>query len=128
MSKPSLLDASALLALVQNEPGADVVEAYLTEACMCAVNASEAIAKLLLRGADSGKVTRFLEASEIPLLPFDEDLAYRAAYLVDRTRQRGVSFADRACIALAQRENLPIVTADKQWASLDLDVELILIR
>jgi PIN domain nuclease of toxin-antitoxin system len=67
-------------------------------------------------------------ALSLPVAPFDEALALRAGELRLLTARHGLSLADRACIALAERERLPAVTADRAWTKLDLGVEIRLIR
>lgn len=62
------------------------------------------------------------------MAPFDTDLALRAALLRNSTRPYGLSLGDRACLALARREGLPVLTADRSWAKLDVGVEVVLIR
>ena len=62
------------------------------------------------------------------MVPFDDDLAVRAALLRPTTKRAGLSFADRACIATAIRLNATVVTADRAWAELDLPCPIELIR
>jgi ribonuclease VapC len=119
---------------VQDEPGAAVVAAALAEAPrISAVNLSEVFAKAAEAGREAEAYQRFL--ASIGLLPgvlrvepFGEADALAAAQLRAPTRRFGLSFADRACLALALRVGEPVVTADRRWGDLDLPVEVRLIR
>lgn len=121
-----LLDASAALALLQDEAGTAVVAAALEVAAISAVNAVEVLARL---GAmmPEGSAQAAFAALELPLLPFTAAEVGLAQGLV--RRHRGVlSLADCACIASAQRLGIPVLTADRLWASLPLGIEVRLIR
>lgn len=122
------LDASALLAVLLDEPGADVVSVLLGEAGISAVNYSEVAGKLLDRAARPETVARAL-APYAPLVePFDLALAEQAALLRPATRRAGLSLGDRACLALATAHAAVAVTADRAWADLDLGVTITVIR
>ena len=124
----AVLDASAVLAVYLLEPGCEVVQAALPDARISAVNAAEILSKLVERGA-SERLRRLAERSIRDLIvPFDLDLALRVARLLPLTRPLGLSLGDRACLALAEREGLPVLTADKQWARLQLGVAIRVIR
>jgi ribonuclease VapC len=124
-----ILDASALLALVKNEPGTDKVEKLLGSIIMSCVNVSE-VATVLF------KVDMSLEdfkESILPLvstiLPFDEEQALMTASLQKKTKSKGLSLGDRACLALGITKQLPIYTDDRIWTELDLEnVDIRLIR
>ncbi len=122
----ALLDASAVLALLQDEAGSAVVGAALATAALSAINAVEVLARLGAAMADADAQAAF-SALELPLLPFTAAEIGRAEGLV--RRHRGVlSLADCACIATAQRLAIPVLTADRVWATLPLGVEVRLIR
>lgn len=123
-----VFDASAFLAIVRKERGADLAASRLPGSSMSTINASEA----LMRGAEKGcsfELMRLLLANEgVSLVEFDEALAVSTALLRPATRAFGLSFADRACIATAVRLSAAIVTADRVWAELDLPCKVELIR
>jgi PIN domain nuclease of toxin-antitoxin system len=123
-----VLDASALLALVHREPGADRVRPLLPQAVMSAVNFCETVQRLR-RG---GMPLEVVQAALTPLVPvpvpFDASLAYIAASVHERTREQGLSFGDCACLALALSRNLPAVTAERAWDQCDVGVKIIRIR
>ncbi len=123
-----VLDASSLLAFLHDEPGADRVWSVLSGAMVCAVNWSEVVQKSLRRQADiAGMRQEFAEAGVI-FMPFTQEQAEIAALLWDKTRHHGLSLADRACLALALERKLPILTADRAWSELNLDMDIQLIR
>lgn len=131
---PLVLDASALLALLHAEPGADrVAEALSAGAHISTVNWAEVLTKLDEVGRSPADVVRDLE--EMGVLPdglkvhvFDELLARSTAELARKTRTAGLSLADRACLALCSRLGGRVLTADRQWAKLELGFEITLIR
>src|SRR6266571_1196560 len=119
MAEPShVLDASAVLALIHLEPGADVVAEVLQGAVISAVNLSEAVARLCDRGVPERGIRAVLDQLEFEIVDFDEKSAYRAGLLRTTTRPAGLSFGDRACLALAEQLNLPALTADRSWEGL----------
>lgn len=123
-----VLDASSLLAFLHDEPGADRVWSVLSGAMVCAVNWSEVVQKSLRRQADiTGMRQEFAEAG-VSFMPFTAEQAEIAALLWDKTRHHGLSLADRACLALAMERQLPILTADRAWSALSLDLDIQLIR
>jgi ribonuclease VapC len=95
---------------------------------MCAVNLSEIVAKLAERGASLSLVRSALARYGLEIMPFDEDLAERAGALRVKTRDFGLSLGERACLALAERERLPVLTADHMWTELDLSLDVRVLR
>ncbi len=124
----TVLDASALLALLNDEPGSAAVEAALAEALICSVNLSETAAVLADIGLAAPEVRTILADLGLRTAAFDDDLAFRAAELRPTTRAMGLSLGDRACLALAQREGLPALTADRSWSRLDIGIAVRQIR
>ena len=123
-----VLDASAVLVLLNGEPGMAVVAEVLPRAVIGAVNISEAVAKLAEGGMPGSAIQEAIEGLRLNILPFDAELALAAGLLRPLTRSAGLSLGDRACLALGMRLQLPVLTADRIWAGLDLDVEVELIR
>lgn len=131
----AVLDASALLAYLQDEPGADAVEVRLTAgAAISTVNWSEVLAKVMEAGAAATERLEHLVeeggglAELLAVTPFLRRDAERAAALQAVTRSRGLSLGDRACLALADRLGVPAVTADRAWLDLDIAVDILSIR
>jgi ribonuclease VapC len=123
-----VLDASAFLAIVRDEIGADIAIMRIPGATMSAVNASEALMRGVEKGAPLELMHELLSAQQVEMVPFDFELAVEAALLRAGTKHLGLSFADRACIATAIRLGATIVTADRVWATLDLGCKIELIR
>jgi PIN domain nuclease of toxin-antitoxin system len=123
-----VLDASAVLAFLQREPGGAVVAEHLSTAVISAVNVAEVASRLSDRGVPDGGAREAISALRLEIAAFDHDLAYASAALRPATRRLGLSLGDRACLALAKRERLPALTADRAWASLDMGVEIRLVR
>lgn len=125
----AVLDASALLALVLNEPSRSVVAAAVgAGAVIGTVNLSEVVAKLRENGATEAAIHLALDPLGIAIADFDTGLAYAAGFLRPTTRTAGLSVGDRACLALAQHLALPALTADRAWASLSLGITITVIR
>jgi ribonuclease VapC len=123
-----VLDASALLAHLRGEPGGDLVADRLDSGAICAVNWTEVFQKLVDDGLSDITIRAALDGISAAVVIFDIPLAEDAGRLRRATRDRGLSLGDRACLALARREGLPVLTADRAWAELDLGVEVVLIR
>jgi PIN domain nuclease of toxin-antitoxin system len=123
-----VLDASALLALLNSEPGSEQVAAVLTEAVISSVNLSEVIARLADAGRSRTEISEFLEALELEVASFDTEMAYRAGMLRPLTRHLGLSLGDRTCLALGEFLRLPVMTADRAWGELDIEIEVQIVR
>lgn len=123
-----VLDASAILAVVQSETGAEVVLEAIPDGVISVVNISEVVAKLTDRGYRDDAIRKELRELNLAVKDFDEDQAYAAGMLRPLTRDRGLSLGDRACIALGLRLGLAVLTADRSWAGLDVGVDVRLVR
>jgi ribonuclease VapC len=123
-----VLDASALLALINGEAGADKVWPLMTRSMMSAVNYCETVHKLRRRGLPVETVKATLTPLVPSPVPFDEPMAYVAASIHERTRGQGISLADCACLALALSRNVPAVTTERSWEACDVGVKIIRIR
>jgi PIN domain nuclease of toxin-antitoxin system len=129
-----VLDASALLAFVYNEPGADRLEpAFRLGARTSTVNWAEALSRMADRGETvDGALMRLklqIDAlGTIEVVPFTESYAREAARLRAATRHLSLSLADRACLALGRLHRLPVLTTDRAWRSLHISVKIEVIR
>jgi PIN domain nuclease of toxin-antitoxin system len=128
VSDEVVLDASALLALLNQEQGSDVVAASIPEAIISTVNLSEVISKLVDAGLPEAVTHQVLDGLMLNVVPFDEVQAFKAGMLRLQTKALGLSFGDRACLALAKYLDRPVLTADQIWRNLDLGVDVRLIR
>ncbi len=124
----AVLDASAVLAVYFDEAGAGEVRAALPGALLSAVNYTEVIGKALDRGDTLAASLHKLAAMGVEIVAHDARLAQRAGELRPLTKRAGLSLADRACLALAERERLPVLTADRSWKALGLGFDVRLIR
>jgi PIN domain nuclease of toxin-antitoxin system len=123
-----VLDASALLAYMFSEPGRPQVEAELGSSCLSTVNLAEVLGRFVRHGQGSQPVLRQVLASPIEIVPFSDTEAALAASLLPHTQPLGLSLADRACLALALRRGIPVLTADRTWAALNVGVSVQVIR
>ena len=123
-----VLDASALLALINDEPGAETVAAVLRDAAITTVSLTEVVTKMIDIGVPAEEAWN--EAVDlVPLVvDFGPELCRRAALLRTSTRAFGLSLGDRACLALAEQLRLPALTTDLAWGSLSIGVEVRLAR
>jgi ribonuclease VapC len=123
-----VLDASAVLALVHGESGAERVKAVLPLAGLGSVNLAEVVTKLVERRVPLDAIADLLQDFDLDLHPFDEALAFDAGALRANPRARGLSLGDRACLALARRLGARVLTADRAWRGLDLGVPVEMMR
>jgi PIN domain nuclease of toxin-antitoxin system len=123
-----VLDASAVLAVLNSEPGGDKVSGHLSGGLMSAVNAVEVGTRLVDAGMTPDIANEAIDLLGMTIVDFDGELAAVATALRPATRKAGLSLADRACLALAVRENLPAITADQLWSSVDVGVKVEMIR
>lgn len=123
-----VVDASAILALAFNEPGASRVAAVLPEATVSSVNLSEAAAKLIEKGAAPEAARLVLGAMRLDIVPLDWNLGWEAALLRQSTKAMGLSLGDRVCLALAVRRNCVALTADRIWLGMASGPKIEVIR
>lgn len=120
-----VIDASVVLAWLQDEPGSDEAEPLLTEGIIGAANWSEVLQKARQHGAEPGAVGWLLSSFGVRVAEVTATDAERAAELWSRASS--LSLADRLCLALALRLQLAAATADSEWRSLAGGPELILL-
>lgn len=123
-----VLDASALLALLNQEAGHAMVASLVPVAAMSTVNLAEVVARLADRGMTASDIHDALDNLGFEPMPYDSDLAYAAGLLRPTTRAYGLSLGDRACLALAQRLRVPVLTSDQAWRDLRIGVEIRVLR
>lgn len=123
-----MIDASALIALLLDEPGAQAVERLLGRAVMSVVNWAEVLQRFRAHGVETAGKRESVEALGVGIVGFTPEDAEAVAELWEPTRAAGLSLADRACLALARRLDLPAHTADRDWRKVDVGVEVVLIR
>src|SRR5205809_1933863 len=124
-----VLDASALIALFYQEPGNDkVAEAIEDGAVLSTVNLSEVASKLNELGTPEALIKTAINVLELTTVDFNAELAYKVGLLRPITKNAGLSLGYRACLALAQYLNLPVLTMDRVWVDLLPDITVQLIR
>ncbi len=121
MSKAmSVLDSSAILAVLNAENGAANVEPLLSSSIVSSINVAEVLTKLVERNISLKKALEDFLKLGLEIVEFDVNQAAKVAELRLVTKHLGLSLGDRSCLALAISENITAVTADKIWSSLNL--------
>jgi ribonuclease VapC len=123
-----VLDASAVLALLNQEPGKERVESLLADSVISVVNYCEVLGKLIDAGLSEEDAQECIDLLGIECLDFDLELARLAAALRPTTKKFGLSLGDRSCLALGIARRSTIVTAERAWGRLKIGVNIDLIR
>ena len=123
-----VIDASALLAFVRDEPGADRVAAVLSDCVISTVNLGEAVTALVNRGYPAEEARRIMAAVRVDSVPLEPEVALDAGALREPTRSLGLSFGDRVCLSLAAHMDATALTCDRKWTALDIGIAVELIR
>jgi ribonuclease VapC len=124
----AVLDASAVLAVLRQEPGRERVMKAIDNALISSVNLHEVYKELALEGIEAASAFALVDMLELTVRPHGETEALEAAMLTPLTNKVGCGLGDRCCIALAIAEGLPALTSDRPWQRLDIPgliVELI---
>lgn len=124
----AVLDASALLAFLRREPGAESVASLLADSVISSINLAETYSKLVQYGDHLESAAYQVERLQIPVIEFDKGQAMLTASVHQSTRGHGLSLADCACLSLGMIRRSIVVTADRKWAELVLDVEIVQVR
>ena len=114
----AVFDASAVIALLRDEPGAEMIAGYAGDALISTVNLQEVIEALLVRGFTPEIARAMIEALHLEVRPHEIEDAYAAAGLEGATRTLGRGLGDRTCMALAISTGLPAITTDQEWSQL----------
>jgi PIN domain nuclease of toxin-antitoxin system len=123
----SVVDASAVIAFVNRESGWDAI-LTTDRPVISAVNYAEVASYFTKAGLKVDDARDALDPLNLMLVSFDVEQAEEVARLRPTTLRAGLSLGDRACLALAVRMHLPVMTADRLWADLDVGVPITLIR
>jgi ribonuclease VapC len=124
----SVLDSTAVLAVFFEERGAENVIPLLPAASISTVNVTEVVGVALRKGADFALVRDFLTRLALEVVPYSVEHALAAGSLEPYAKPFNLSLADRACLAVGLSLGRPVVTADRKWAGLPLDLSVKLIR
>jgi PIN domain nuclease of toxin-antitoxin system len=132
MTDKIVIDTSAVIALINREEGFEVVEKRIGNAIISSVNFSEVITvanrELFEAEEERAEGLKLIRNTFSHIIEFDAEQAIIAASFDPLTRKYGLSLGDRSCLALAQQQKLPVLTADKIWKDLDFGIKVQLIR
>ncbi|MEA5564848.1 MULTISPECIES: type II toxin-antitoxin system VapC family toxin [unclassified Anabaena] len=123
-----VVDASAVLALLNQETGSEEILQLIDNAAISSVNLSEVIAKLAEAGIPEEEIRQILLNLNLEVILFNEEQALRAGMMRPATKSIGLSFGDRACLALGVILNQPVITTDRLWSNLNIGIEIRVVR
>jgi ribonuclease VapC len=123
-----VLDASALLVILNQEPGKERVEAILGQSVVSTVNVAETIGKLMEAGMSAANARASLELLHLEVVDFDNEMAHLAGSLKVSTKRLGLSLGDRCCLALGALRGNTVVTADRLWSKLKFGIQVEVLR
>ena len=123
-----VLDASALLAYLQEEPGGERVREVLAHSVISTVNWAEIIRKARDYGVDTQGLREDLASLGLAFEPFSAVQAETAGQIKERTRRLGLSLGDWACLALGSDRGEAVYTSDRAWLKLTLGIDVEAIR
>lgn len=124
-----VLDASAVLAVTKNEPGASqVAAAIIAGAAISTVNLAEVVSWYANHGFPIEASRHELSELGLEVVPLDEATAYAAGMLLPQTKHLGLSLGDRVCLMLARSRGVPALTGDQKWRRLQVGVSIEMIR
>lgn len=124
-----VFDASALIALFAKEKGYELIKSHMKDAVISSVNIAEVYKYCIeVQNLTKDETQTLIKLADIKIIDFDDEQALITAEIVNKTKQYGLSLADRACIALAIIKNTSIVTCDRIWQKVDIGVEFIMAR
>jgi ribonuclease VapC len=115
-----VLDASAVIAVLRNEAGADMIASHMGAALISTVNLQEVIKALVLRGLTIAAARKIIDDLHLDIRAHETEDAYAAAALTEATCKHGSGLGDRTCMALAIAENVPVITTDREWTKLKI--------
>jgi PIN domain nuclease of toxin-antitoxin system len=129
MTDKIVFDSSALIMLFAKEPGYEIIRQHMKYAVISSVNIAEVYKYCIeVQQLSEEDCRHLIKLSGIKIIDFCEEQALITARIINHTRQYGLSLGDRSCIALAMFKNCSILTCDKIWQKVDLDVNFIMAR
>lgn len=129
MANKIVFDSSALIMLFAKEPGYESVRQNLKHAIISSVNIAEVYKYCIaVQNLTEDDCRNLIKLSGIKIIDFCEEQALLTAKIIKQTKEYGLSLGDRGCIALAMFKNYPILTCDKIWQKIDLDVDFRMAR
>lgn len=124
----NVIDSSALLAFLNKESGFEQVSEYLTNSAMSTVNVAEVAGILNKKGMPNDEAAALVSEIIEQIIPFSRQHAFYAASLLEAGRPLGLSLGDRACLSVAACQRWPVITADKVWLKIKLDIKIHCVR
>jgi len=125
----AVLDASAVIALILGEKGAERIADIVDDCALSTVNLAEIVGYFARNGASEAAIRDLFDGLQINIVPLDAELATAAGLLLPATRAAGLSLGDRACLALAQQLRVKAMTTDRSWSRITratgIEIELI---
>ena len=115
----NVLDASAILTVLQNEKGQENVTLILETSAVSRINVTEVLTKLVEKGMSVDEASEVFDSLDLQIIEFDKEQSLKVAELRPLTKHLGLSLGDRCCLALAITKKLPAVTSDKNRATLN---------
>ena len=129
MSQAAVFDASTMLALIFNEPGASIItKTLLRNSFASTVNLAEVQFRLVMKGYLPEVAWRDTLSSVSKIEPYTAEQAKIAGTLISQTKAFGLSLGDRSCLALAKLRNAAVYTADRSWLNIQVGVPIHVIR
>jgi PIN domain nuclease of toxin-antitoxin system len=128
VARPIVVDSSALLAVLLDEPGGRAVENRLPGSAMSVVNLAEVLSQLAQRGLDPERLTELVRRLDLEVVPADLSQAVGAARLHAATRAQGLALADCFCLGLGLARKAEVLTADRAWLAVRVGVPVTLVR
>lgn len=123
-----VVDASAVLALLNQETGSEEILQVINNTAISSVNLSEVIAKLAEAGISEEIIGQIILNLNLEVILFNQHQAFKAGMLRPATKSIGLSFGDRACLALGLILNQPVITTDRLWSYLNIGIEIRVVR
>ena len=124
----AVLDTSAILAIFNQEPGAEAILRIVRRSAISTVILAEIATKLSEWHVPTARIVRWIHDLDVEIVAFDEDQAIAVGLLRSMTHERGLSLGDRACLALAQQLNIPAYTSDRRWSEIEIGISVVQFR
>jgi PIN domain nuclease of toxin-antitoxin system len=124
-----IFDSSALIALFAKETGYDFIKKHMKDAIISSVNIAE-VYKYCIESQNLTKneAKSLIKLADIKIIDFCDEQALITAEIISKTKKYGLSLGDRACLALAILRNHPVITCDRIWQKVDINVKFIMAR
>ena len=123
-----VFDSSALIMLFSKEPGYEKVRGYMRHAVISSINIAEVYEYCIQAQKLSKEDCRnLIDLTGIKIIDFCEEQALISSSIIEETKKHGLSLGDRACISLAMLKNYKILTCNKIWKKVKLDVKFIMV-